>query len=113
LQTYLNATLEKKITFETSRRKAGGMVIAHARKRRGKNHRSPITLCDGISYQELQVHYGWGSYHLQSPHTPNPDLDWPIDALHVVQLNTLPPAAAGRLPPKQEKLLGHTHGIVV
>jgi hypothetical protein len=34
LQTYLDATLEKKITVETSRHEAGGMIIAHARERR-------------------------------------------------------------------------------
>lgn len=53
------------------------------------------------------------SYHLQSPHTPNPDFDLAFNTLHIVQLNTFPPAAASRLAPEQQKFLGHANSIVV
>lgn len=53
------------------------------------------------------------TYHLQCPYAPNPDLDLTINALHIIKLNTLPPAAAGRLAPEQKELLGHAHSIVV
>jgi hypothetical protein len=53
------------------------------------------------------------SYHFQSPYTSDPDLDQSFDALHIIELNTLPPASSSRLPPEKKKLLGHTNCIVV
>lgn len=56
---------------------------------------------------------GLKSHHFQSPYTSDPDLDLSFDALHIIELNTLPPASPSRLPPEQKKLLGHTNCIVV
>lgn len=49
--------------------------------------------------------------HLQRPHPPDPHLELALDALDALQLDALPPAATGRLAPKQKQLLGHTHGV--
>src|SRR3954452_7699945 len=53
------------------------------------------------------------SHHFQSPYTSDPDLDLSFGALHIIELNALPPASPSRLPPEQKKLLGHTNCIVV
>lgn len=49
------------------------------------------------------------TYHLQSPHPPDPNLERPIHALHIVQLNPFPPTSPRRLPPEQQQLLRHSH----
>ena len=53
------------------------------------------------------------TYHFESPDPSYPDLDFALHTFHIVKLNTLPPAPAGRLSPKEQQLLGHTDHIVV
>lgn len=49
--------------------------------------------------------------HLQRPHAPDPHLELALDALNIVQLDALPPAAPGGFPPEQEQLLRHADGV--
>lgn len=52
--------------------------------------------------------------HLQRPHPANPDLELGPSgqALDVLELDALPPAAAGRLAPEQQQLLRHADRVV-
>lgn len=48
--------------------------------------------------------------HLERPHPADPDLELvAFQPLDIIQLDTLPPAPAGRLPPEEKQLLRHTH----
>jgi len=51
--------------------------------------------------------------HLQSPHSPNPNLEllalW--EPLDIVELDAFPPASTRRLAPEEQQLLGHPHRI--
>lgn len=49
--------------------------------------------------------------HLQRPHPSNPHLELALHALHVVELDTFPPAATGWLAPEKKQLLRHADGI--
>lgn len=40
------------------------------------------------------------SYHFEGPDPPNPDLDLALNTLNLVEVHTLPPAAASRLSPE-------------
>lgn len=54
-----------------------------------------------------------GSYHFKRPHSPNPDLDWPIDPFDIVQLDSFPPASSGGFSPEEQEFLSHTYSVVV
>ena len=49
--------------------------------------------------------------HLQRPDPPDPHLEPALDALDVVELDALPPAAPGGLAPEQQQLLGHADRV--
>ncbi len=53
------------------------------------------------------------SYHLQCPHAPDPHLEASLDAVDLVELRALPPAAARRLAPEEQQLLRHADGMPV
>jgi hypothetical protein len=50
--------------------------------------------------------------HLQSPNSPDPHLQRALHTLHVLQLDTLPPASSGGFPPEEKQFLGHGHGRI-
>lgn len=49
--------------------------------------------------------------HLQRPHPADPDFKLALNTFDVVQLDALPPASSGGLPPEEEKLLRHADSI--
>lgn len=54
-----------------------------------------------------------GTHHLQSPHSPYPNFQLSLHAVHVVELHTLPPAPARGFPPEEQQLLCHADGVAV
>ena len=50
--------------------------------------------------------------HLQRPHSSDPHLEPALDAIHTLKLDTLPPAPARGLPPKEQQLLRHADSVV-
>lgn len=76
------------------------------------DHRSPITLWEVGQLVDSSIPKR-GAYHFKRPHSPNPDLNWPIDPFHIVQLDTFPPASSGGLSPEEQEFLSHTYSVVV
>ena len=53
------------------------------------------------------------THHLQRPNPPDPNLQLPLHALDIVQLDPFPPAPPRRLPPEQQQFLRHADGVAV
>ena len=53
------------------------------------------------------------TYHLQRPDSPNPNLQLPLHAIHVLELDPFPPAPPGRFTPEEEEFLCHADGVAV
>lgn len=49
--------------------------------------------------------------HLKRPDSPDPHLEWSINAVNAVELDALPPAAASWLAPEEKKLLCHANSV--
>lgn len=53
------------------------------------------------------------TYHLQSPHPPNPHFQPALDTSYVLELDPLPPTPPRRFPPEEKQLLRHAEGVAV
>lgn len=73
-------------------------------KARPPSYRSPMTLWFQVSNKGTEKAK---THHFKRPHPPNPNLELTLHARHVLEIDAFPPAAPGRLAPKQQQLLGH------
>jgi hypothetical protein len=53
------------------------------------------------------------TYHLQSPHPPDPHFQPALDTSYVLELNPFPPASPRRFPPEEKQFLRHAEGVAV
>jgi hypothetical protein len=66
----------------------------------------------GHNYKHNQKSASVGvAYHFKRPHTPYPHLELARYTIHIVELDTFPPASPSWLPPEKQELLCHTHHV--
>ena len=73
-----------------------------------------MTLCSELA--PLLIHLSNAdkyTHHLEGPNSPDPHLELPFHAPHVVELDTFPPAPSRGFPPEEQQLLRHAHCVAV
>ena len=51
------------------------------------------------------------TYHLEGPHSSDPDFQLAFNTFDALQVDAFPPAPPGWLPPEEQQLLCHADGV--